>query len=195
MFGMKKLVSWITVIAVLAGLLTISGGTHAGDTELWQALKSPGHFAMIRHAYAPGNGDPANFKIDDCNTQRNLDERGRAQARKIGALFRQNGIAEPAIYASQWCRCRETATLLGLGIVSDLPSLNSFYEREENKQPQMKALRAFLNKEPMERPLILVTHFVNIGALTGVYPSSGGIVIVRMTEKGSFEPVGKIEVK
>jgi len=100
---------------------------HANDDDLIKLMKSGGHILMIRHAYAPGSGDPANFKIGDCATQRNLDDRGRSQARAIGDWLRSKGIKDAKIYSSQWCRCLETATLLGLGPVAELPALDSFY--------------------------------------------------------------------
>jgi hypothetical protein len=99
-----------------------------------RALKSGGGVLMIRHANAPGSGDPANFKIDDCATQRNLDERGRAQARAIGEVLRHHGIAKVRLYSSQWCRCLETARLMNLGDVQPLPALNSFFGRPDDRE-------------------------------------------------------------
>ena len=105
---------------------------------------------MIRHANAPGSGDPANFKIGDCATQRNLDERGRAQARAIGDVLRHHEIGKVRLYSSQWCRCLETARLMNLGAVQPLPALNSFFNRSEDREPRIAALKAFLAEQPHE---------------------------------------------
>ena len=87
----------------------------------WAALDRPGAFAIMRHALAPGTGDPAGFTLEDCSTQRNLDDRGRAQALAIGAAFRARGVQFDAVLSSQWCRCQETASLLELGEVTPAP--------------------------------------------------------------------------
>lgn len=94
-------------------------------------LKKPGHFAIMRHALAPGTGDPRNFDLTDCSTQRNLSEAGREQAKAVGELLRKSGIEKAGVYSSQWCRCLDTATLLGLGPVTELPALNSFFQQPE----------------------------------------------------------------
>ena len=176
-------------------MLGLSNVSIAND-RLWAAAGSEGHFVMIRHALAPGFGDPPEFVIGDCSTQRNLDDEGRRQALKIGRLFKSKGFNKAKIYSSQWCRCRETASMLRLGEVIDLQPLNSFFEREENEVPQMTALHDFLNRQTLkDEPLILVTHYVNIGALTGTYPDSGGIVIVKRTKNNKYETVGEIRVE
>ena len=111
-------------------------------------------------------------------------------------FFKSKGFSKAKIYSSQWCRCRETASMLRLGEVIDLQPLNSFFEREENEVPQMTALHDFLNRQTLkDEPLILVTHYVNIGALTGTYPDSGGIVIVKRTKNNKYETVGEIKVE
>jgi len=176
-------------------MLGLSNVSIAND-RLWAAASSEGHFVMIRHALAPGFGDPPEFVIGDCSTQRNLDDEGRRQALKIGKLFKSKGFNKAKIYSSQWCRCRETASMLGLGEVIDLQALNSFFEREENEVPQMAALHDFLSRQTLKHePLILVTHYVNIGALTGTYPDSGGIVIVKRIKNNKYETVGEIKVE
>ena len=108
----------------------------------WDALDTPGAFAIMRHALAPGTGDPARFALDDCSTQRNLDDRGRAQARRIGAAFAERGITFGAVLTSQWCRCRDTATLLALGPVKDAPAFNSFFRNRRQEGPRTAAALA-----------------------------------------------------
>lgn len=105
-------------------LTLLPGLAFAND---WDVLDQPGAIAIMRHALAPGTGDPSDFDVTDCSTQRNLDDRGRAQARAIGKAFRDPDITFDAVLTSQWCRCRETAALLGLGTPRAEPALNSFF--------------------------------------------------------------------
>ncbi|MDJ0937395.1 MAG: histidine phosphatase family protein [Kiloniellales bacterium] len=149
--------------------------------------------ALIRHALAPGTGDPAAFTLEDCNTQRNLSDRGRGQAARIGDRFRERGIETVRVFSSQWCRCLETAELLGLGPVEELPILNSFYERRENEERQTRGLEGWLAEQDLDRPVVLVTHQVNITALTGVFPTSGEMVVIRRSQDGGLVVVGTIE--
>lgn len=163
------------------------------QSELWDKLRSGDHFAMIRHALAPGTGDPPGFIVNKCETQRNLSEQGREQARRIGQLFRKNGISAAHIYSSQWCRCLETARLLNLGNVNELEALNSFFQNYENEIPQTEALTEWLSKRDLTAVTVLVTHQVNITAFTDIYPSSGEIVIVHRQKNGQFIPIGTID--
>lgn len=167
--------------------------SKSSDQKLWQALSGGAAFAIMRHAIAPGNGDPANFQVGDCKTQRNLSERGREQARRSGRMMRANGISQAIIYTSQWCRCRETARLLDVGKPIDLPSLNSFYETYERRDSQTAALKSWLRKRGTSGPLILVTHQVNISALTGQGTASGEIVFVTADATGRYSVLGSIE--
>ena len=169
------------------------GPAAAAEGDLWNALRAGGHFALLRHALAPGTGDPAAFDLEDCGTQRNLSGQGRDQAERIGDRFRANGITDARLFSSQWCRCQETARLLGLGTVESLPALNSFYERFEERDRQTRALKKWLADQSLEVPLVLVTHQVNITALTGVYPLSGELVVVELSEGGDLSVIGTIE--
>jgi phosphohistidine phosphatase SixA len=182
------------IVAIILGFVGFPKNHALGnEPALWEALRSGGHVALLRHAIAPGNGDPATFTIGDCSTQRNLSNRGRAQADRIGRRFRANGIEFAQVFSSQWCRCRDTAELLKLGAVSELPALNSFYQRSENRKPQTQALKEWLTEQDLSRAHILVTHQVNITELTGVYPGSGELVIVRPSNSGDVTVVGTIE--
>lgn len=156
----------------------------------WVALESPTAVALMRHALAPGTGDPTNFDLDDCATQRNLDDRGRAQARAIGAELRARGIVFDAVWTSQWCRCVETAELLALGTAQEIPSLNSFFQRRDRAEAQTAATRAALQTHSGGR-LLLVTHQVNITALSGVFPGSGEIIVMDRRGDG-LEVTGRI---
>lgn len=183
------------IIAAFAAMLAViqPAATAGSEQALWDALRSGGHVALLRHALAPGTGDPPEFTLGDCSTQRNLSDTGRAQARRIGERFRANGIDSAPVLTSQWCRCRETAELLGLGQVTDLPILNSFFQRPGQRQPQTAALRDWLGEQDLGPVHVLVTHQVNITALTGVYPSSGELVVVRSLNSGDVQVIGSIE--
>ncbi|PUB17223.1 phosphohistidine phosphatase SixA [Yoonia sediminilitoris] len=153
-----------------------------GQANDWDAFSEPGAIAIMRHALAPGIGDPPEFTIDDCDTQRNLDERGRAQATAIGAALREKGISFDVVFTSQWCRTRETAELLEIGPVTAAPSLNSFFA-DFSTQDQQTAETNALIAETDDR-LMLVTHQVNISALTGQGTRSGEVLIIRPTVNG-----------
>ncbi len=174
--------------AGLIGLvLALAVGAWASERPVpTYELDRPGTVVVLRHALAPGVGDPEGFDLNDCVTQRNLSDAGRAQARTIGARLRQHGARTAKVYTSAWCRCRETATLLGFGEPEVLPALNSFFADASLREPTMRALRAFLQNLPVDGGLvILVTHQVNITELTRSYPASGDGVILRLngTEK------------
>lgn len=176
-----------------AALLWAAFAAAAPASEAgWEALKRPGAVALIRHAYAPGGGDPDGFTLGDCATQRNLDERGRAQARAIGEAFRANGIAVDRVLSSQWCRCSETAELLGLGPVQPFPALNSFFDDRSTKDEQTRSVRAFLAARAPEERTVLVTHQVNISALAGAGVSSGEIVVVEHDGAGRVSVLATI---
>lgn len=148
----------------------------------------------MRHAYAPGTGDPDDFRLDDCSTQRNLNAAGRRQARAMGDWLRTRGIARTRVYSSQWCRCLDTAALLDLGPVTPLPALNSFFERPQDRAPTLAALRAFLDAAPRQGELlILVTHQVTISAIAGRFMASGHGVLLRPGADGRLQLVGEID--
>jgi len=158
------------------------------------ALKQPGHVALMRHAIAPGGGDPAGFSLRDCSTQRNLSDEGREQAKATGQFLREQGIERLHVFSSQWCRCLETAKLLDFGAVSEQPFLNSFFQDWDHKEPRTAALRQWLKTEQHPGPVILVTHQVNISALTDVFASSGEIVVIKPHRDGRIEIVGSFEL-
>lgn len=164
---------------LLAFLLLFPALVHAND---WQALDRPGVMAIMRHAIAPGGGDPAGFALGDCATQRNLDAQGRAQARAIGAAFRDRGITFDRVLTSQWCRTRDTAELLGLGPIEPAPPLNSFFDDRSTAAAQTAATRAIIDAAGGR--LMLVTHQVNISALLGRSTRSGEVVLFEKSGTG-----------
>tara|TARA_X000000368_G_C22632744_1_gene537436 strand:+ start:56 stop:616 length:561 start_codon:yes stop_codon:yes gene_type:complete len=141
-------------------------------------LNKGGKLIFIRHAYAPGGGDPNNFDIEDCDTQRNLNDKGRKQAQEIGAFFKNNNVKIKDIYSSEWCRCKETA-LIAFKKFKKKSFLNSFFSSKfaQNKYPQIKSLKKFVNNWSGDKHLIFVTHYVVINELLNYSSSSGEIVI------------------
>lgn len=159
------------------------------------ALETAGLVVLMRHAEAPGTGDPPDFKLDDCATQRNLGDGGRAQAARIGERLRQLGIDQARVLSSQWCRCLETARLLDLGPVKEMPALNSFFGRQEEEKDMTTQLRQFLADLPRDgKPVVLVTHQVTVTALTGIFPASGEAVLLRANGTPDPEQIDRVRV-
>ena len=165
-------------------LAAISAASANAD-PVADAIRAGGVALLMRHATAPGTGDPDNFRLGDCASQRNLSDEGRAQARRIGAHLASLGLASSAdILTSQWCRCRETATL-AFGRAQNWPALNSFLRSRADEPQQRRAVvERIANLKPGDRPLVLVTHQVMVTAVTGVYPQSGEVVVVAPTRNG-----------
>ena len=141
-------------------------------------LKKGGNLIFIRHAYAPGGGDPKNFDINECKTQRNLSNSGRDQAKKIGSFFKDNNIPISKVYSSEWCRCKETASI-AFNDFETKSFLNSFFSSQfaKNKDLQMKRLKTFINNWDKNENLVFVTHYVVISESLNYASSSGEIVI------------------
>ena len=178
-------------------VVTAAGGSAAragADGAALAALTAPGAIGLMRHAQAPGYSDPSHFKIGDCSTQRNLDAAGRAQARATGVALRAAGVGFDLILTSQWCRCQETARLLGLGPVRDLPALNSFFEHPGRALRQTAALRATLAGLPAGQRVLLVSHYVNIADFTGQTTVSGEILVARRGGDGTLVVTGRFVI-
>ncbi|SHJ15670.1 Histidine phosphatase superfamily (branch 1) [Palleronia salina] len=157
----------------------------------WDRLSEPGVMAIMRHALAPGTGDPANFTLGDCSTQRTLDERGRDQARRLGAALRERGIRFDRVLTSQWCRSRETAELLEAGPVVEEAALNSTFAGRGDSGAQTRRMREIIAET--DGRLMMVSHQVNICDLTGQSTRSGEVLLIRDGENG-IEVVGEILV-
>ena len=185
---------FLSINIIMLGLtFLLAASSSSAQTEVIERLKLGGHILMIRHALAPGSGDPPNFTISDCSTQRNLDESGRTQAQRIGMWLRANGIKSARIYSSQWCRCLETAKLIDIGPVQELPALNSFYEKIEEREPNLQALNQFISQQPTDGKLIiLVTHFVTISAIAKIAVTSGEGVLLELQKEMPYSVVGRL---
>lgn len=150
------------------------------DARAWSALRDGSAVLMLRHALAPGTGDPANFTLGDCSTQRNLNEQGREQARAWRSYLAGHGITRARVYSSQWCRCMETAEGMDVGPVTPWPALNSFFRNRSEGGMATRTTISLVNELDAGAPVILVSHQVNITALTGVYPASNEGVIIAL---------------
>ena len=177
--------------AVLVAALTLPPPPAAADAR-FARLSKPGIVAIMRHAHAPGTGDPTSFALDDCTSQRNLDTRGKVQAREIGAAIRSAGVTVDRVLTSQWCRCRDTARFLGLGPVEDRPVLNSFFRDRSRAGTQTAELRKLLLGLPPEETVVLVTHYVNIAALAGRNVASGEVLLLEIERDGAISVVDDI---
>lgn len=167
----------------LAAVLSWPLGARAASG--WDALRGGGVAALIRHARAPGGGDPAGFALGDCATQRNLSAEGRAQARQMGAAFRAADVPVGRVIASRWCRAMETARLAFGEVVEAEPMLDSFFADRAAGPARTAALRALLGAwEGQPGVLVCVTHQVNITALSGVFPAEGEAVIIGPSSQG-----------
>jgi phosphohistidine phosphatase SixA len=159
------------------------GAASEPNADAWQRMK-PGHVVLFRHALAPGVGDPPEFQLNNCATQRNLDEVGRDQARLIGDAFRARKIKVGAVWSSQWCRTRETADLAFPNQRVDQPAFNSFFGDSQSEPAQTGAAKALLNGWRGPGVLVVFTHQVNISAITGLGAASGEGVVLEPSGRG-----------
>ncbi len=181
---MENAMSYFRVLCV-ACLLLASGASAKDNPEAWQALAEGQAVLILRHALAPGVGDPGNFRVDDCSTQRNLNDTGREQARAWKPLLAEHNINEARVFSSQWCRCLETAREMDVGPVEEMVSLNSFFQNRGDGAMQTRQTISMVNTLEAGKPVVLVSHQVNITALTDVYPASneGMILALPLSEK------------
>ena len=158
--------------------------------QAWDLTQDGNKIILIRHSLAPGGGDPAGFKIDDCKTQRNLNKKGINQSKKIGKLFKKNKVLIDQVLSSQWCRCKDTAKY-AFGEYKEFTALNSTFQSPYNKNEgkQLKELYNYVKKwNGNGKNLVLITHYSIITAVTNAVPSSGEIVIADK----NFKVLGKI---
>ena len=170
---------------VAALLLVFHAGASA--SSLAEKLLSADYVLLMRHAYAPGVGDPPGYSLDRCETQRILDTQGKRQAERTGQWLRKQGIHHAVVLSSVWCRCQQTADLLGYGPITLEPTLDSFFDTPERAEAQNQALQrrlASLVSQPKRAPLILVTHHVNILQYVGENIGSGDMVLARVGPQG-----------
>jgi len=176
---------WVCAVFIGIGLTQL----NANASELSDLLKKSDHVLLMRHALAPGVGDPAGYTLQECKTQRNLDSKGREQAHRIGQWLNAQGVKEAMVFSSAWCRCKETAEKLGHGIPVHEPSLNSFFDDMRQGPQSNVRLQAFMAKQlklKADKALILVTHHVNIAEFMGENVGSGDMVLAKVSPQGKL---------
>ncbi|HEX4916708.1 MAG TPA: histidine phosphatase family protein [Limnobacter sp.] len=180
---------WISSWALVVSTLNASAQTQDRPLDI---LARPGVHAIMRHATAPGIGDPSNFTLGNCATQRNLNRDGVLESENLGQRFRSLRLEFTAVYSSQWCRCLDTARALNVGRVMELPALNSFFQNRDTRMAQTTALLSFVRSLKPSDKVLLVTHQVNITAFTGIVPSPGEVILFRLNEQGELEVLGRL---
>lgn len=202
MVGRRRAISRRSILQLatalpLAGVLGLAGRptTARAAGSVWDALQAGGHVALIRHADAPGTGDPPSFVLEDCSTQRNLSAGGQAQAARLGAAFRANGVSVDRVLTSGWCRCIDTARL-AFGEAEVWPPLHSFFRDASTEAEQTAEVRARVAAWNGPGTLVMVTHQVNITALTDIFPAAGEVIaLAPAAERGfGFSIVGRVTV-
>ena len=170
---------------------------QAVEQDIWaQMRENTGYVVLLRHAKTvSGTGDPRGFELDDCDTQRNLSEAGREQAKQIGREFRDRHIPVIQVLSSQYCRCLDTASLLDLGTVKPSPMLNSIFEDRTTATQQVEQTRQrILNHQNNKGVIVMVSHYANIVEISSTPPQEGEIVVVRADPQGDLEVIGQIQI-
>ena len=193
---MRRATAFVLAAALaLSALPALTATAAPAQTDIWQELRTGrGYVVMLRHALAPGTGDPAGFRLGDCSTQRNLSAEGRRQAIAIGAQWRRERMPIDRVLTSRWCRARDTARLLAIGAVTAYPALDSSFTVSDATAARRAAeVRALIARHRGERGvLVLVGHQVNITDATGVVPASGQAVVVKARADGTVRVVGTL---
>jgi broad specificity phosphatase PhoE len=183
-----------SLLSVSVGLLLAwTGPVARAEEAVWPALRTPGAVVVLRHSFAPGGFDPPDSRLDDCSTQRNLDENGRAQARRLGEAFRQQGIAVGAVLSSPRCRCLDTARL-AFGQVQSWGVLQGALNDMELRQRQLAEIRQRIAAHRSGPPLVLVTHGSVVTDLTGLSIRMGEFVVLQRAADGSHAVAGQLYV-
>ena len=181
----------------LAVLLLLATAAGADDAAAWAALRSGGHVALIRHASTEsGLGDPPGYKLDNCATQRNLSPVGREESRRLGERFRKEGVVVEKVYTSPWCRCRDTARE-AFGKAEDWAALSSFFDDRSRAADLTERVKNRIGTYSTRRPkgtIVMVTHNVNIAALTDLSVGMGEVVVVRPDGCCGLRVVGRIRI-
>lgn len=183
------LVVTLAFVALMTGL-----GIARASEEGWALAAKPGHVVLMRHANAPGFGDPDGYRIEDCATQRNLDGKGRDQSRRVRAAAEARGLRFDVVLSSAWCRCLETARLVTGGEPMKFSGLNSFFDEPGRQARQVAEVKARVKSLPDGARVLMVTHQVVITALTGRSTASGEMIVARRRLDGSLTPVASIMV-
>ena len=171
-------------------LLVAAGAARADEAAAWAALRQGGVVALMRHGEAPGVGDPPGWRLDDCATQRNLSDTGRADARAVGVRLRAERIAFGRVVSSPWCRCLDTAALVDVGPVQVEPAFANAFVLRDRREALREAGRAVVAAWRGPGVLLVVTHGENIQALTGRTPATAELVVVAPGADGALREIG-----
>ena len=182
----------VVALLVFAACVVFVEAAHA--QSVWDALRTPGAVVVLRHSYAPGGFDPPDSKLDDCSTQRNLDETGRAQARRVGEAFRLHGIAVGRVLSSPRCRCLDTARL-AFGRVEPWGVLQGALNDAELRKSRLADTRQVIAAHRTGPPLVLVTHGSVVTDLTGLNVKMGELVVLRRAPDGTQVVAGQLYVE
>ena len=187
-------VAGLLLAALLIGL-PATRSALADDEAAWALLKKPGHIVLMRHAHSPETPPDGKVNFKDCSTQRQLDDAGRAQARRVGDAFRKHGIKSVHFVSSRYCRAMETARLTKLGPVRGLPALDQVYLADlSGMRESGEKSRRFMKTIPARRLTIMVSHVTNIQSIAGVHLSSGELAVVHLDKSGAVVVDGHINV-
>lgn len=182
---------WLILLLAWLAASPLHAEMRTSGESLWSVLRSGSQVILLRHAVTePGIGDPPGFMLGQCSTQRNLSDRGRADAKRLGQAFRAHRIPVQQVLSSRWCRCIDTAQL-AFGQATPDPMLDSMFNDTGNRE-KTRAVLAAIGRHTGPGNLVLVTHAANIQALTGVSPASGEMIVVRMQEAGRLGVIGRL---
>ena len=177
----------LSFLIIICSLLFTQSKFATAQSDLASKLKDGNHVLLMRHADAPGYGDPQNYQISQCSTQRNLGDLGRKQAKNTGDWLSIQGIEQAKVYSSPWCRCIDTASLLNKGTVKKEVALGSFFDdmsQAKRQTDELVKLIAIERKQNPTMPIIMVTHHVNIQSYMGMVVNSGDMVLVKVDPTG-----------
>ena len=186
---LNRWLRWLSVVVVC-----VACASSAQAESVWDALHAPGTIVVLRHSYAPGGFDPPDAKLEDCSTQRNLDDNGRAQARRIGEAFRANAITVGKVLSSPRCRCLDTARL-AFGQVEPWGVLQGALNDAELRRSRLAETRMAIDAHRTGPPLVLVTHGSVVTDLTGLNIKMGEFVVLRRAPDGTREVAGQLYVE
>lgn len=183
------------ILAMFILPASLAAPALAADDDMWKLLQRGGQVVLMRHAQTtPGVGDPEGMALNDCATQRNLNDEGRAQASRVGEAIRARGIAVARLVSSPWCRCIDTARLV-FGRSAEVSSaLGNLFDRPGSRAAQLAELRPWVSRVPSGGNLFMVTHGSTVLALTGVSPATAEMVILTPQPGGKFVVAGRLEV-
>lgn len=183
------LTRWLMVLAVCTGSVSA-----AQAESVWDALRTQGAVVVLRHSYAPGGFDPPGARLDDCSTQRNLDESGRAQASRIGEAFRRNAVTVGKVLSSPRCRCLDTARL-AFGQVEPWDVLQGALNDPELRRSRLAETKRVIDAHHTGAPLVIVTHGSVVTDLTGLNIKMGELVVLRRGPDGTHTVAGHLYVE